>query len=357
MHRFLVISQMTEAKNSTANAILGWPAFSTHMTSAAYVRSAWADKGTYEVKVINGPTVDDLCGYSQFSQKPLAKDFSQDTNIIVNDLAFHCCDSGFDAFLFVLRHDSKILDQEWFNINHAFSILGSNNIHSYGICVFVGGEDFDQKNSISFESFCDNAQGRLRNLLDKFGGRAVLFDNFSKDPRQQSEQVQRLMECMNHLDKGVTRVKQIQFSGKSEKKMKDRLKKYPYQNEDIRRYCGLLSQALDQTSRGLTKTTFFNLNKRATDLVKALNQLESDKSPTLKTLTDGVTEVVVNLKEIKKDIDSNDFFQRSINDPRISRIQEQIDGMSRNFLIPLNMLEKDLKTSIDKISKTGFFGR
>lgn len=347
MHRFLVISQLTEAKNSCANAILGWPAFSTHNTS---VRSAWADKGTYEVKVINGPTVDDLCGYSQYSQKPT------DTTTIMNDVAFHC-DSGFDGLLFAIRHDSRIQDQDWFNINHAFDVLGSNNIDSYGICVFVGGEDFDEKHRISFESFCGNAQGRLKSLLNKFSGRAVLFDTITKDSRQQSEQVQRLMECMSYFDKRVSRVKQIQISSKSEKKKKERLKKYAYQNEDIRRYCGLLCQALYQTSHALTKTTFFNVNKRATDLLKALNQLESEKSQTMRTLIDGVTEVVVNLKEIKKDIDSHNIFQMTASDPRVSRIQERIDGMRGHFMTPLNMLEKDVKSSVEKISKRGFLGR
>ena len=104
--------------------------------------------------------------------------------------------------------------------------------------------------------------------MNKFSGRAVLFDTITKDPRQQSEQVQRLMECMSYFDKRVSRVKQIQISSKSEKKMKERLKKYAYQNEDIRRYCGLLSQALDQTSRVLTKTTFFNVNKRSLKINK-----------------------------------------------------------------------------------------
>ena len=333
MHSFLISGLNAQERDAVANCILGWHFFSPTLRSEEIsnsIQSCWADRDSYEVKVING----------------LGTDFMPFESRSTCEMQIHY-GNGYNALLFVLRFDLLFSDREWHDIMTFYNNFGRRDVHSHGICVMVGGEDYYKQCDYTFKTFCKNAQGHLKQLLEMFQGRVVLFDTLTKDIHKQQEQMQSLMEMMNNVHR-------LPKCPESNKKFQEKLKNYFKDNshlrEDIRRYCCLLHQALDQVTDSLTQRGLQNIETKAHDLQKALGEIKQSDSKTFTSLRDNVKIVVKTIIQIQQDSVTHQVFERK-NSDRMRYIQQTVKSLKERYLFSMKNIEEDISNFLLKKNK------
>ncbi|XP_012938541.1 uncharacterized protein LOC101848857 [Aplysia californica] len=318
---FLTVGQTGQGKSSASNAILGWKAFRPSAAEAAKtVRSAWAVKEIYEVKVVDGPALEDLTSSTQ----------EEAEDAIMSQIAAHC-QGGIDALLFIVRYNHELKEKEWRNIKTLRAVLGREAFESSGICIVTGGDYYRQDhNGTPFEEYCKNVDGPMRQLFGMFGGRVVLFDNNTSDLRVRDEQVKKLMERAEEINPGGISYRDNKAFRRTLKKMDEQLRERPYLREEPRRACSLLCQSLTQ-SDSLQDWRLQRVKERAGKLGALLAKMNLPRSETFTTLATTVKKILDEIKQISPDCGADNL--RANIESMKERLQEALVSVDKKWEI------------------------
>ncbi|KAH9490825.1 hypothetical protein Btru_032523 [Bulinus truncatus] len=93
-------------------------------------------------------------------------------------------------------------------------VFGENFIRDFCILVMCGGDIFKKENKntcVTFEGWCMEQEGEIKELLLECNHRIVLFDNFAEDQQSKDEQLDELLYLIDNLSTGGQRYTNKEF--------------------------------------------------------------------------------------------------------------------------------------------------
>ena len=169
------------------------------------------------VVVLAFPQVVDSRGYgdTHLDKKRKVEDFCKCTTeaMKAND------GQGYHAFLWTYKFGCRLTHEEKEAVITAKRIFDPQNLSNHGILLMTGGDTFfeqvTKRNGQTYEQWCADQGDDFQQLLAEFGGRTVLFDNFTADQARQDAQLDRLLELVDSLPSAGTRFSNILFQAAS----------------------------------------------------------------------------------------------------------------------------------------------
>ena len=153
-----------------------------------------------------------LCLNLQVVDSPGVGDNCLDTDELANDLSLWLTKAmeinsseGFNALVLVLKYGNQSMSQELAGCEALKRVFGQDILYNHGILLMTGGDNFDrdrQRTGLTFDVWCQKQGGQLSQLLKEFGGRIVLFDNYTEDEGRRHAQIDYLLQLVSWLPSG-----------------------------------------------------------------------------------------------------------------------------------------------------------
>uniref|UniRef100_A0A0B7AT59 AIG1-type G domain-containing protein n=1 Tax=Arion vulgaris TaxID=1028688 RepID=A0A0B7AT59_9EUPU len=194
----LLVGREGNGKSSTGNSILNQKVFIPR-TATSQVSSD-INKRT---ATIDGKTVNVVDGLSLLDSSTDGVDNVRQT-IGHAERALSQFARGCNAVIIVLKYGIRFTNQEKNAVNIIRSLFGENIIKNYGVIVMTYGDNFAndmEENGTTFETWCQNQTGDVRDLFRECGNRFVLFNNKTNDSKQIKEQFRNLMSKVDEVKK------------------------------------------------------------------------------------------------------------------------------------------------------------
>jgi hypothetical protein len=186
---FLLTGRDGNGKSSVGNSILNQQAFNTRSNSNG-PQEIIKRSGNFE-----GRTVNISDGFSIRDNSSADKDNVLAT-IGLAEKAVASFLNGFSVLLFVLKYGVRFTQQERTAVSTIRCLFGDNIFKNHGIVVLTNGDSFEkdmEEEGSTFEAWCRQQSGDVKELFRECGDRYVLFNNRAKDNGQMKEQVRKLM--------------------------------------------------------------------------------------------------------------------------------------------------------------------
>ncbi|GFR60216.1 immune-associated nucleotide-binding protein 5 [Elysia marginata] len=204
----LLMGKTGNGKSSSGNSIMRKEAFKT---------SSWLRSATEGVDF-------EFSEYKNFILQVTDSQGYGDTRLQSKERVEHLCECmtqamkandgrGYHAFLQVMKLGNRLTDEEkdaFIALNRIFPGV----MASHGVILMSGGDVFEReqkKSGITWEEWCSQQDEDFQELLEEFGGRIVLFDNFTEDQEKQEAQLDRLLELVQSLPSGGERYSNVFF--------------------------------------------------------------------------------------------------------------------------------------------------
>ncbi|KAJ0977251.1 hypothetical protein J5N97_012725 [Dioscorea zingiberensis] len=188
MNTVVLIGKTGNGKSACANSILGRKAFKSKASSSGETIRCQLERVMFEdgclVNVIDTP------GLFNFTGDFI--DMGKETTECLQ-----LAKDGFHAVLVVLSVKNRFSREEKAAIQCLEQFFGKQ-IYDYMILVFTGGDQLEE-DEVTLEDYLDDSPGQLHDLLDICGGRAVLFNNKTKNEFKNADQVNELFRLVDSV--------------------------------------------------------------------------------------------------------------------------------------------------------------
>ncbi|KAK6961769.1 protein AIG1-like isoform X2 [Biomphalaria glabrata] len=188
--KLLLVGPTGHGKSAVGNSILQKQCFQTTLSTEHVNKTMQSDVGMYKDLCLS---VFDLPGFCLQNDQDSQAFFliSSQYKLLVRDSKNVC------VFLVVINYGYDITLEVTNFIYIIKSKINQNIFKDYGILIMTRGDLFKQntEEAMSFRDWLQRQEGCLKELLTEFNGRALLFDNMSKDADVQKKQLNDL-KCM-----------------------------------------------------------------------------------------------------------------------------------------------------------------
>ncbi|CAL1546310.1 unnamed protein product [Lymnaea stagnalis] len=116
---------------------------------------------------------------------------------------------GFDALIFVMKYGVRYTKQEKDSVKMIKFIFGENVFQKWGILVFTYGDNFYSDSQITFEDWCREQTGDIKNLFEEVQHRCVIFDNKTVSLELQNSQRSTFSSLIDKVNEGNVGTYQI----------------------------------------------------------------------------------------------------------------------------------------------------
>ncbi|KAH9490827.1 hypothetical protein Btru_032527 [Bulinus truncatus] len=192
----LLIGKTGNGKSSTGNSILNSRLFKTSGSSSSETTVVAKEYTKYkgrEITVVDSPGVCDTRLNKAESVKMVTEALNK--AIFLNPQGYH-------ALIITIKYGCRFTGEENDTIEYLKQVFGPNFVRDYCIIVMCRGDDFIADNEVTgktFETWCQEQSGPMKELIDECGGRIVLFNNRTKDSQIKEGQLDKLIELVDNL--------------------------------------------------------------------------------------------------------------------------------------------------------------
>ncbi|KAK3780510.1 hypothetical protein RRG08_012465 [Elysia crispata] len=238
-------------KSATGNSVLGWKAFSSQSSTTSVtteVIAHTAEVGGRKVTVVDGPGLVDT---------RLTQEGNMQATIKMVEEIMLTCPDGYHALLLTFRYGTRYTEEDRTVLSALKTFLGADFVSKNAILVVTCGDILEHEATEEADAICSSSYfsnwlaeqtGDLAELLKEVEGRAVLFNNVTKDARVLETQRTKLFKALDNLENRGFRYTQVDFQASARSRQKalvESRRKKIY--ADVKRQLDSISARLNNT--------------------------------------------------------------------------------------------------------------
>ncbi|GFN97781.1 immune-associated nucleotide-binding protein 6 [Plakobranchus ocellatus] len=125
---------------------------------------------------------------------------------------------GYHAILIVLKYGNRLTQEERDGFDATRKIFGEDVLKKNGIIIMTCGDCYESQQKVTFQGWCRQQTGPLKDLLDDCAGRILLFDNFTEDEAKITTMRDSLLECVARLPSNGERYTNVLFKASAKER-------------------------------------------------------------------------------------------------------------------------------------------
>ncbi|XP_055869474.1 uncharacterized protein LOC129923261 [Biomphalaria glabrata] len=242
---FLLIGKTGNGKSSTGNSILlrddSFASSGSASSVTSTIKEEFSEYKGRIIKVVDSPGIGDTRCDTQDARKMVTTALKK--AMFINSRGYH-------AFLIVIKYGCRFTGEEQGTIKFLKSFFGENFVKDFCIIVMTNGDSFkrdNRKSGKTFETWCSEQTGEIKELLDECEKRIVLFDNYLDDTFNKEQQVDKLLDVVDKLKAGGKRYVDSNFEEAKETRKRAKIEsQHCIINEKTKQETSLIFQKLEQ---------------------------------------------------------------------------------------------------------------